>query len=73
MNPPSFSYRTQVTYNTSNAGSTHFLRYIDGITSGLDFEFAFKVCFELGRGGEVRVFNWSLQGRMRRFDFFAFT
>ena len=43
MNPPSFSYRTQVTYNTSNAGSTHFLRYIDGITSGLDFEFAFKV------------------------------
>ncbi|EKU23116.1 fad-linked oxidoreductase [Nannochloropsis gaditana CCMP526] len=48
MNPPSFSYRTSVTYNTSNAGSTHFLRYIDGITSGLDFEFAFKVDDDFG-------------------------
>jgi hypothetical protein len=54
MNPPSFSYRTQVTYNTSNAGSTHFLRYIDGITSGLDFEFAFKVRRQEGRGEEGR-------------------
>lgn len=43
MNPPSFTYKTEVTYNTSSASSTHFLRYIDQICSGLDFEFAFKV------------------------------
>lgn len=44
MNPPSFTFTTEVTYNTSSASSTHFLRYIDQICSGLDFEFAFKVC-----------------------------
>lgn len=43
MNPPSFTYKAEVTYNTSAASSTHFLRYIDQICSGLDFEFAFKV------------------------------
>ncbi len=43
MNPPSFTFTTEVTYNTSSASSTHFLRYIDQICSGLDFEFAFKV------------------------------
>jgi hypothetical protein len=43
MNPPSFTYTAEVTFNTSSASSTHFLRYIDQICSGLDFEFAFKV------------------------------
>jgi hypothetical protein len=27
--PPSFTYRTRIEYNTSNANAQHFLRYLD--------------------------------------------